>query len=399
MKKLLTATAATALMAGSAMAGSHSNEIKIGVFLGFTGPIESLVAEMGPAAEFAIAEVNDSGLLLGGASVSSVRGDTTCVDAGAATAAIERLITADGVSGVVGGDCSGVTGAALTNVALPNGMVMISPSATSPGLSHMNNEDNGLFFRTAPSDARQGVVMTDVLMDQGIKEVAVTYTNNDYGKGLADAFQAAYEAAGGTVTISAPHDDGKADYSAEVGALASAGGERLVVAGYVDQGGSGIIQAALDTGAFDTFHFPDGMIGEMLETNLGSDIDGSTGQHPSPSAELAEAFTALVGDAFAATSPFAPESYDAAALIMLAMQAAGSSDPADYKGKVMDVANAPGEKINAGELAKGLEILAAGGDIDYVGASGVELVGPGEAAGNYREVVIEGGKLTTVQFR
>jgi branched-chain amino acid transport system substrate-binding protein len=399
MKKLLTATAATALMAGSAMAGSHSNEIKIGVFLGFTGPIESLVAEMGPAAEFAIAEVNDSGLLLGGASVSSVRGDTTCVDAGAATAAIERLITADGVSGVVGGDCSGVTGAALTNVALPNGMVMISPSATSPGLSHMNNEDNGLFFRTAPSDARQGVVMTDVLMDQGIKEVAVTYTNNDYGKGLADAFQAAYEAAGGTVTISAPHDDGKADYSAEVGALASAGGERLVVAGYVDQGGSGIIQAALDTGAFDTFHFPDGMIGEMLETNFGSDIDGSTGQHPSPSAELAEAFTALVGDAFAATSPFAPESYDAAALIMLAMQAAGSSDPADYKGKVMDVANAPGEKINAGELAKGLEILAAGGDIDYVGASGVELVGPGEAAGNYREVVIEGGKLTTVQFR
>jgi branched-chain amino acid transport system substrate-binding protein len=399
MKKLLTATAATALMAGSAMAGSHSNEIKIGVFLGFTGPIESLVAEMGPAAEFAIAEVNDSGLLLGGASVSSVRGDTTCVDAGAATAAIERLITADGVSGVVGGDCSGVTGAALTNVAVPNGMVMISPSATSPGLSHMNNEDNGLFFRTAPSDARQGVVMTDVLMDQGIKEVAVTYTNNDYGKGLADAFQAAYEAAGGTVTISAPHDDGKADYSAEVGALASAGGERLVVAGYVDQGGSGIIQAALDTGAFDTFHFPDGMIGEMLETNFGSDIDGSTGQHPSPSAELAEAFTALVGDAFAATSPFAPESYDAAALIMLAMQAAGSSDPADYKGKVMDVANAPGEKINAGELAKGLEILAAGGDIDYVGASGVELVGPGEAAGNYREVVIEGGKLTTVQFR
>ena len=399
MKKLLTATAATALMAGSAMAGSHSNEIKIGVFLGFTGPIESLVAEMGPAAEFAIAEVNDSGLLLGGASVSSVRGDTTCVDAGAATAAIERLITADGVSGVVGGDCSGVTGAALTNVAVPNGMVMISPSATSPGLSHMNNEDNGLFFRTAPSDARQGVVMTDVLMDQGIKEVAVTYTNNDYGKGLADAFQAAYEAAGGTVTISAPHDDGKADYSAEVGALASAGGERLVVAGYVDQGGSGIIQAALDTGAFDTFHFPDGMIGEMLETNFGSDIDGSTGQHPSPSAELAEAFTALVGDAFAATSPFAPESYDAAALIMLAMQAAGSSDPADYKGKVMDVANAPGEKINAGELAKGLEILAAGGDIDYVGASGVELVGPGEAAGNYREVIIEDGKDKTVGYR
>ena len=65
----------------------------------------------------------------------------------------------------------------------------------------------------------------------------------------------------------------------------------------------------------------------------------------------------------------------------------------------MDVANAPGEKINTGELAKGLEILAAGGEIDYVGATAVELIGGGEAAGGYREIVIEGGKITTAQFR
>ena len=395
MKKLLMASAATALCAGAVQA----QEVKIGVFLGFTGPIESLVAEMGPAAELAIAEANDAGNFLGGSSVMAIRGDTTCVDAGAATAAAERLITSDGVSGLVGGDCSGVTGAALTNVAVPNGMVMISPSATSPGLSHQNNEDNGLFFRTAPSDARQGVVMTEVLIDQGITEVAVTYTNNDYGKGLADAFQSAYEDAGGTVTINAAHEDGKADYSAEVGALAAAGGDRLVVAGYVDQGGSGIVRAALDSGAFDTFHFPDGMIGDALQANFGDEIDGSSGQHPSPSDELAAQFTALVDGKFNATSPFAPESYDAAALILLAMQAAGSSDPADYAGKVFDVANAPGEEIGVGELSKAFDILAGGGDINYVGASGVELIGPGEAAGNYREITVEGGEITTVQFR
>ena len=151
--------------------------------------------------------------------------------------------------------------------------------------------------------------------------------------------------------------------------------------------------------AFDTFHFPDGMIGEALEMNFGADIEGSTGQHPSPSTELAEAFTALAGDAFNATSPFAPESYDAAALIMLAMQSAGSADPADYKSHVMGVANPPGMKIGAGELAKGLEILANGGEIDYVGASGVELVGPGEAAGTYREIVVKDGKITTASFR
>jgi len=395
MKKLLTATAATALLAGSAMA----DDIKIGVILGFTGPIESLTPQMAAGAELAMAEVSASGALLGGSTVTSVRADSTCIDAAAATAAAERLVTSDGVKGIMGADCSGVTGAILQNVALPNGIVMVSPSATSPGLSHNNNEDNGLFFRTAPSDARQGVVMTEVLMEEGISEVAVTYTNNDYGKGLADSFQAAFEAAGGTVTINAPHDDGKADYSAEIGALASAGGERLVVAGYVDQGGSGIVRAALDSGAFDTFHFPDGMISAQLEANFGSDIDGSTGQHPGTDSPGAAKFAELVGDAFDATSPFAPESYDAAALIMMAMQAAGSSESADYKGHIMDVANAPGEMIYPGELAKALEIIAAGGDVDYVGATAVELIGAGESAGNYRQIHIEGGAITTTKYR
>ncbi|TCL09432.1 amino acid/amide ABC transporter substrate-binding protein (HAAT family) [Shimia isoporae] len=395
MKKLLLATAAGALLAGAASA----EDIKLGIILGFTGPIESLTPSMADGAELAMKEVTDSGKLLDGSSVMPVRADSTCVDAAAASAAAERLITADGVKGIMGADCSGVTGAILNNVALANGVVMISPSATSPGLSHNNNEDNGLFFRTAPSDARQGVVMTEVLMEEGIKEVAVTYTNNDYGKGLADSFQAAFEAAGGTVTINAAHEDGKADYSAEVGALAAAGGERLVVAGYVDQGGSGIVRAAIDSGAFDTFHFPDGMIGEKLQENFGDEIEGSTGQHPGTDSPGAAKFAEMVGGAFDATSPFTPESYDAAALIMLAMQAAGSSDPAVYKEKVMDVANAPGEQIFPGELAKALEILAGGGDIDYVGATAVELIGAGESAGNYRQIVIEGGEITTAKYR
>ena len=395
MKKLLLASAAGALLAGAASA----EEIKLGVILGFTGPIESLTPSMADGAELAMKEVSDSGKLLGGATVTSVRADSTCIDAAAASAAAERLITAEGVKGIMGADCSGVTGAILNNVAVANGVVMVSPSATSPGLSHANNEDNGLFFRTAPSDARQGVVMTEVLMEEGIKEVAVTYTKNAYGKGLADSFQAAFEAVGGSVTINAAHEDGKADYSAEVGALAAAGGDRLVVAGYVDQGGSGIVRAAIDSGAFDTFHFPDGMISDKLQENFGDEIEGSTGQHPGTDSPGAAKFGEIVGDAFDATSPFTPESYDAAALILLAMQAAGSSDPAAYKDKVMDVANAPGEQIFPGELAKALEIIAGGGDVDYVGATAVELIGAGESAGNYRQIVIEGGEIATAKYR
>ena len=395
MKKLLMATAATALVGGVAHADDHA--IKLGTILGYTGPIESLTPHMAGGAELAMEEVSASGLLPGGKSVVSVRADSTCVDSAAATAAAERLITSDGVKGLMGPDCSGVTGAVLANVALPNGIVMISPSATSPGLS--TAEDNGLFFRTAPSDARQSDVMANILKENGVGSVAVTYTNNDYGKGMADAFKAAFEAAGGEVTIVASHEDGKADYTAEVGALASAGGDVLVVAGYVDQGGAGIVRGALDTGAFDTFHFPDGMIGSNLEANFGSDIDGSAGQVPGTDSPGAATFAEMVGDKFDVTSPYTGESYDAAALIMLAMQAAGSAEPGDYVSKVEMVANAPGEKIYPGELAKGLQILADGGEIDYVGATAVELVNGGEAAGSYREIKIEGGKMVTVQYR
>jgi branched-chain amino acid transport system substrate-binding protein len=394
MKNLLLASTAIAMTAGAAFA----EDIKIGVILGFTGPLESITPAMGAGAELAMAEVTASGALLDGSTVTSVRADSTCIDAGAATTAAERLITAEGVSAIMGADCSGVTGAILSNVALPNGTVMISPSATSPGLS--TAEDNGLFFRTAPSDARQGEIMTEILMDRDIKEVAVTYTNNDYGKGLADAFQGSFEAAGGTVTISAAHEDGKADYSAEVGALASGGGDVLVVAGYVDQGGSGVVRSALDAGAFDTFYFPDGMVGAKLNENFGEELNGSMGSYPGTDSEGAGMFLGLATAAgFDGTGAYSAESYDAAALLMLSMQAAGSSASADLKDHVMDVANAPGTEIFPGELAKGLELLAAGEDIDYVGATSIELIGPGESAGNFQEIEFADGVYSTVNFR
>ena len=398
MRNLLTATAAGALMAGAAFADGHANEVKMGVILGFTGPIESLTPAMAAGAEMAMAEVTESGALLGGVKVTPVRADSTCVDSAAATAAAERLITSDGISAMMGPDCSGVTGAVLANVSVPNGMVMISPSATSPALSAA--EDNGLFFRTAPSDARQGAVLAELLVEKGMTTVAVTYTNNDYGKGFADAFQSSYEAAGGTVTLAAPHEDGKADYSAEVGALASAGGDALVVLGYVDQGGAGIIQGSLDTGAFDMFALGDGMIGDSLTEAFGSDIDGTIGTAPGSDNEGGAMFAEMATAAgIDGTSVYAGESYDAAALMLLAMAAAGSSDPADYVGSIEAVANAPGELIMPGELGKAIEILAGGGDVDYSGATGVELVGPGEAAGSYAEYLIDGGALTVVGYR
>ena len=393
MNRLLIATAAIALTAGGALA----QDVRLGVSLGFTGPLESMAPSMLKGAELAAKEASGSGKLLDGGKVTIVQADNTCADAAASVTAVERLVTSEKVNGIVGGMCSGETIASLERVAVPNGMVMIAPSATSPALSTI--EDQGFFFRTAPSDARQGEVMADIITERGIKNVAVTFTNNDYGKGLADSFAASFAKKGGTITITAPHDDGKADYSAEVAALAAAGGEALVVAGYVDQGGSGIVRGALDSGAFNTFVFTDGMVTQALVDKFGTELEHSFGQNPSAEGEGRDAFIGLARDAgFEGSDAFAAESYDAAALILLAMQAAKSTDPRVYKDKVMDVANAPGEKINPGELGKALELISQGVDIDYQGATGVELIGPGESAGRYREFTVTDGKYETVKY-
>ena len=393
MKKLLIASVSCLVLATAARA----DDIKIGIEMGFTGPIETLTPPMAQGGELAIKEVNDSGLFLNGAKITPVRGDETCIDAGAATAAAERLITSDKVSGIIGPTCSGAASAVLTNVAIPNGMVLISPSATSPGLSTIDSK--GLFYRTAPSDAREGDILAQIMKDRGIKSAAISYTNNDYGKGIASSIQSAFEKLGGKITLSAPPDDGKSDYSAEVGALASAGGDAVVVAGYADQGGAGIVQAVLDTGAFSKFVFPNGMWGESLMKKFGKQIDGAFGDLPgsdSPGAAKLLEMTKAAG--INGTATFVPETYDATAIMLLAMQAAGSAKPADYKSKIMDVVNAPGEKIYPGDLAKALKILKEGGDIDYVGASNVEFIGKGESAGSYREVEVENGQMKTVKF-
>jgi branched-chain amino acid transport system substrate-binding protein len=380
----------------AAATGAAGAQVKVGVILGFTGPIESITPGMAASAELAFKEASDSGLLLGGQKIVPVRADSTCTDAAAASAAASRLVTAERVAAIMGADCSGVTTAIVNNVAVPNGVVMVSPSATSPALTTI--KDNGFFFRTAPSDARQGEVLAGIVFGRGIRSVAVTHTNNDYGKGLTESFRAAYTKLGGKVAIVTPHDDGKADYTAEVGALSASGVDALAVFGYVDQGGRGILRAAIDAGAFKRFIVGDGMIGDSLIAALGKDVEGLFGTKPGSDSPGAAQFGKLAKAAgIDPSGPYRSESYDAAALIVLAMQAAKSTDRAAIQKAMMDVANGPGEKILPGELAKGLKILADGGKIDYEGASDVRFTEVGEASGSYKELEIKGGKFVTVK--
>lgn len=395
MKKLMLTTAILASLSGVALA---EDAVKIGVLQAFTGPIESLTPMMAASAELALKEVSDSGAFLGGKKIEPVRADSSCVDAAAATAAAERLVTSDKVVALVGASCSGETTAVVNNVVAPKGIPAISPSATSPALTSI--EDKGFFFRTAPSDARQGEVLADIVKARGIDTVAITYTNNDYGKGLSESFSKAFEKIGGKITMNASHEDGKADYAAEVAALSASGAKELVVFGYLDQGGKGIVQNSLDSGAYSRFILADGMVGEKFAADLGKSIEGSFGTMAGGEYEGADAWNKIAEGAKIDPKggPYRGESYDAAALMALAMQAAKSTDRAAIQAKITEVANAPGEKILPGELAKGLKLIAEGKDVDYVGATNVEFDDNGDVPGSYREMEIKGGKFESVKI-
>ena len=141
------------------------------------------------------------------------------------------------------------------------------------------------------------------------------------------------------------------------------------------------------------------MIGDSLTDNFGSSLNGSIGTVAGGQSEGAVTFGAMADKAgIKKDGPYVGESYDAGALIALSMQAAGAPTRGGIQKNMMDVANAPGTKIMPGEIAKGLKILAEGGDIDYVGATNVEFNKVGEVLGTFKELEIKNGKFETVKI-
>src|SRR5690606_6034816 len=216
-------------------------------------------------------------------------------------------------------------------------------------------EDNDLVFRTTPSDAFQGEKLAQLLLSKDIQDVALTYVNNDYGVGLAEAFTTAYEAGGGSISANLAHEDLKADYRAELGNLASSGSQNLVVLAYASSSGQTILRQALESGNFDLFVGGDGMVGDDLFTGIdAAALDGMivtrAGAYGGDSANV---FAQLATDGgIAADAIYAPQAYDAAFLLALAIEKNGSADRQGVSAALREIASAPGETILPGEWEK-----------------------------------------------
>lgn len=393
--KTIVALTASAALLTSLPALAQDGPVKIGFIGGITGPIESLMPPITDAARLAVSQVNAAGGIGENRQVEMVIGDDGCIDAARASNAADSQVNSDAVAGIVGAMCSGATIAAANAAAIPGGVVMVSPASTSPAVTEL--EDNDLIFRTAPSDAYQGEVLARVVRAREIDNVAITYVNNDYGTGFAQAFQAAFEAEGGTVTTSEAHEDGKADYRAEIGSLASSGAEALVVLAYVDGSGGRIIAQARETGDFETFVGGDGMVGANLTNVAGGEETLILTRPGGAAAAGAEAFAAAAGGAnLDPSATYAATSYDAAFALLLALEKTGG-EREGLSAALREVTGGGGEVILPGEWAKAKELIAAGTDIDYEGASGaIEFDDNGDVPGSYDEVTVENGAIVVV---
>lgn len=172
----------------------------IGTVLSLTGT--SGLEVFGPknqrGADLAVQEINAAGGVLGNP-IQIVHTDDQGVPA-TATARAQQLINTNHVSAIIGAVGSSFCQAVLA-VAKANSVVEISASCTSPVFDNLTYT-GGWFFRTAPSDALQGVVAASYAYNnRSLRNVAVIGNDNSYGRGLANVFATKFKALGGNASV------------------------------------------------------------------------------------------------------------------------------------------------------------------------------------------------------
>jgi branched-chain amino acid transport system substrate-binding protein len=367
-----------------------AQDTKIALLGGITGPIAAMAPSMIEASRLAVTQINEQGGIGKGGKLEMLVGDSACNPQNA-TEVATKAVNIDRVVASVGPHCSGAVLAAANSVMIPAGVLIVTPSGTSPEITKLNDKDR--VFRTVPSDDYQGRALARTLLERGTKKVAVTYLNNDYGKGLAEAFKAEFEAKGGTLAGHSAHDDKKASYRSELANLAKGGANTLVIFDYGDGTGLTILRQALENNFFTHFIGGDGMKSEAVIREVGADnlknflSSAPVGKASASLDRFREAFAKAGGNPDAI---FTTTSYDAAFLTALAIEAAGG-DKTKLPEALRKVASAPGEPILAGEWAKAKALLAEGKDIDYQGAAGDhEFDANGDVPGQYSLFKVSG---------
>jgi ABC-type branched-subunit amino acid transport system substrate-binding protein len=404
------AVAVVGLALGVAACGDDGGpgEATIDLIIGDSVPLSGDLADFGPpgekAADLAQEEIT-SAIEEAGVehSVEVVHEDNAGgSDQQAAVQSARKLVESDGASCIAGAWASDDTIPISESVAIPEGVLLISPASTGDEITGL--EDDGLVNRTPPPDKFQGPTLSKYLVEEALggaqgNTINIGARNDAYGTGLADTFSAAWEEAGGSIGEEVIYDAALPNYDSEADQLVSGNPDGLVIIDFPEtynKVGPALVRAGFDP---ESTFVTDGLISGDLAEGAGEDaVNGLRGTAPGvpDDDESAQAFDEL----YAAAEPkdvergtFDAQNFDAVILCYLAAVAAGSTDGQAMADEVREISGPPGDAYTWEQLPDAIEALQNGDDIDYQGASGpIDMDEAGDAtAGVYDLYEFTGG--------
>ncbi|VVB70844.1 Chemotactic signal transduction system substrate-binding protein BasB [uncultured archaeon] len=360
---------------------------KIGVIQSLTVDLGAYGGPMCDAMKIAAKEINANGGLLGKQVQLLIEDDQT--NNVAAVDAVNKLVKVDRVPAIVGATGSGPS-MSIIDIATKSGVLQISSSNT--GIEFTNYNDSDLYFRTCPSDALQGAAMAELAKKMGYKTASTIVINNPYGVGFEDVFVKAFEADGSRVLDKVRYDPSQTVFDSEVQKVVSSKPDFVMMVSYPETG-SLILKTAYEKGALKgiSWLLSEGLMAENLANLVGKDssgkyiVAGFQGLTPDPSAggSAYEAFSKkYVEENGKQPGIYCSNSYDALALVALAIEQAKNATGRAIADNIRSVANPPGVEVS--DLAEALKLVREGKDINYQGASGeITFDKNGDVSGSY----------------
>ncbi len=343
--------------------------LKIGTALPQTGNL----AFLGPPEEAGVAlAIKDINEAAAGITVEVEWGDSGDTDNTAYVTEIPRLLNA-GVSAILGAASSG-TSLQFIDQVIAADVIQFSPANTSAAFT--TYEDNGLYWRTAPSDVLQGEVLGNWLAEDGHQNIAMLVLNDSYGTGLAQFTTETFEAAGGSVLAAPTYNTGDTNFTSQINEVLAVDPDAIVLITFEEA--TTIIPELLSQYPSDQIYMVDGNLANFSEDFAAGTMTGAKGTLPGLDTNAIGDFTVRMNDNWVAEGnadlggvfAYGAESYDAVVLLALAALAAGATDGPTVAGKLQEVSGGTGGGEKCTSFAECAAIINAGGVADYDGVSG-----------------------------
>jgi branched-chain amino acid transport system substrate-binding protein len=291
--------------------------------------------------------------------------------------AAKALVDLDKVPVLIGAVSSGVSMPILTSVTVPSGVMQMSCCSSSTAFTELAKEGKtkGLWFRTFATTRNQAAVAAKLIQERGYKSVGIFYKNDDWGQDIGKLVAADLATLGIEVTTSAAINDAQPSYRAEVTAMLKTKPEAVYMALYPAEGIS-LVREWLSLGGTQEFVVANSLKSDEFRDGVGMQYLTKLIGHDSapPRTESADTFTKMYMAKFNSepNGPGLPNSYDAVMISLLAMDAAPELTGAAIAASVPRITDPAGTPIfpDVAGLAKAREILNAGKNISYQGATG-----------------------------